>query len=38
LLVGVAGYLVPAIRDADIVLPDHDVNAAGAMEAVAAGG
>jgi len=38
LLVGVAGYLVPAVRDAETVLPDHEMKAVAVTEVVAAGG
>ena len=34
-LVGAAGYLVPAIRDAESLLPDHDTLAAAPAEAAA---
>lgn len=38
LLVGITGYFVPAVRDAETMLPDHDISAAVAVEATAAGG
>ncbi len=36
ILVAVSGYMVPAIRDADTALPDHDTRAAAGAEPVGA--
>jgi hypothetical protein len=36
ILVGVSGYMIPAIREADTALPDHDVLPAAKPEAAAA--
>jgi hypothetical protein len=34
-LVGLAGYLVPAVRDAEDILPDHDTAPAAVTAAAA---